>query len=73
MPFFALTPRGRHLLKKVDENNRLVLCEHTVKSQFVVYKNNRHLLKQVPVLLLKNHAGGFYSKSSAKLLSPTER
>ena len=29
-----------HLLKKVDENNRWVLCEHTYKSQFVIYNLN---------------------------------
>ena len=31
----ALLRAERHLLKKVDENNHLVLCEHTAKSQFI--------------------------------------
>ena len=47
-------PHPRHLLKKVDENNRLIQCEHTYKSQFVIYIQKKPLELPMAFCYLKN-------------------
>jgi hypothetical protein len=41
MPFFALTPRGRSLLKKRRKTTAQSQCEHLDKSKFETFQTQK--------------------------------